>query len=924
MTGQTISHYRILEKLGQGGMGEVWKAEDTRLGRTVALKFLKHEYTERFEREARAISALNHPNICTLHDVGEHNGEPYLVMEYVEGRPIQGPLPLDQLLEYAIQIAGALESAHSKGIVHRDIKPANVLLTPEGQVKILDFGLAKFAQAGHTETTQTMYAGTPAYMSPEQAQGEELDARTDLYSFGILLHEMATGARPSPSAHYALPPELAHIVQKALESDRSVRYQHAADIRADLKRLKRDTESHPGVAPKPRRRVLWPAVAAVMVLAVLGLWFWRGRTVAPSGRSRAIAVLYFRNLSQDRGLDWLDSGLCEMLTTNLSQVKGMDVLSTERIAAILQRMGKKELNAGLAPEVARTAGAAAFVTGALLRVGADRLRLDVRVQDVSGGQILFSEKVEGENLDAVFKMVDSLTARMAERFLPSRALPAKAPALEEVATSNVEAYRHYQLGVDFRRGQEFAQALKELEEAVRLDPQFALAWFEITFCYTNFGERRKTSEVLEKLGGMESRLPRKSQLLVQGVRALNGYDWEGAGRITEALLAEFPRESLARLNLAWAHRSRDRFDLAAEVNREGVKLDSNDYYLWNQLAYDHAITGDLAAALEVNDRCRVLQPNSPIPPADRADLFFIAGRGEEAIQACHESLELGPAASDYWCRYMLAVVYADQRRFSLAESALREYGRLSKDPLILFFEAYLEEARARLDTAKELYRKAVAQLAAAKRYDAAGQALMALAHVSQVQGDSASALAFARQQKLDGEEYQPISFLEAVAGDSGGAERSLRKYGSACPWVTPAGLQIFRARNRLAAALQRSDGQASRVSASRLPILPETWMPFYEAQGAVLGKDYGSAEHLLRRTMVLHAWLPTTYRWRNAGSPLVTLLCHFYLGQVYEATGKREQAISEYREFLSPFEGSATRLPQIADARAALKRLGAS
>ena len=156
MTGQTISHYRILEKLGQGGMGEVWKAEDTRLGRTVALKFLKHEYTERFEREARAISALNHPNICTLHDVGEHNGEPYLVMEYVEGRPIQGPLPLDQLLEYAIQIAGALESAHSKGILHRDIKLANIFVAQSGHAKILDFGLAKFARAGHTETTQTM------------------------------------------------------------------------------------------------------------------------------------------------------------------------------------------------------------------------------------------------------------------------------------------------------------------------------------------------------------------------------------------------------------------------------------------------------------------------------------------------------------------------------------------------------------------------------------------------------------------------------------------------------------------------------------------------------------------------------------------------------------------------------------------------
>jgi serine/threonine protein kinase len=228
VTGETISHYRILEKLGQGGMGEVWKAEDTRLGRTVALKFLKHEYTERFEREARAISALNHPNICTLHDVGEHNGEPYLVMECIEGKPIKGPLPLDQVLDYAIQIADALDVAHGKGILHRDIKPGNILLTPRGQVKILDFGLARLTGAKAVETTQTLYAGTPAYMSPEQAHGDQLDARTDLYSVGVMLHEMATGARPFQADARPLPAELKPIIDKALEQDRQMRYQSAA------------------------------------------------------------------------------------------------------------------------------------------------------------------------------------------------------------------------------------------------------------------------------------------------------------------------------------------------------------------------------------------------------------------------------------------------------------------------------------------------------------------------------------------------------------------------------------------------------------------------------------------------------------------------------------------------------------------------
>jgi len=757
--------------------------------------------------------------------------------------------------------------------------------------------------------------GTIAYMSPEQARGEELDARTDLFSFGAVLDELA-GGRP--------PAGLAEIIGKALERDREARYQSAVEMRADLKRLKRDTESQPTVptTPRPTRRWLWPVIATAVLLGVLGLWLWRSRVSAPPARSKAIAVLYFTNLSQDRALDWLDRGLTEMLTTNLSQVKGMDVLSTERIAAVLDRMGKKELTPKTAPDVARNAGAAAFVTGTLLRVGQNRLRLDVRAQDSASGQVLLSEKVEGENIDAVFKMVDSLTARMAERFLPSGRLPGETPALEEVTTSNVEAYRHYQAGVNSSRGQEFGQALKEFEEAVRLDPQFALAWLEMVFCHTMLGENRKASALLQRLSGMESRLPRRSQLLAQGARAADGYDWEETERIHEALLAEFPREPLARMRLAWAYWARDRFDLAAEVLREGVRLDPNDHFLWNQLSYPTAVNGNLTAALEANDRCRALLPNNAVPLADRADLYFIAGRSEEAIQACHESLELGPAAANYWCRYFLATVYAEQRKFSLAESALQEYGRLSKDPLILFFAAHLEESRGRPEAARELYRKAVAQLAGAGRYDAAGQALLAVAHVSQVLGDSASAVAFARQQKLEGEEHLAISFVEAAQGDSAASERSLQKYGAACPWLTPAGLQIFRARNQMAAALQRNDGQAARVSASRLPLLPETWMTYYEARGALLRKDYVSAEQLLRRTLVLHRWFATTWRWHHIRSPLVMLLCHFHLGQVYEATGKREQAVSEYREFLSAFEGSATRLPQIAEARAALKRLG--
>jgi tetratricopeptide (TPR) repeat protein len=316
-------------------------------------------------------------------------------------------------------------------------------------------------------------------------------------------------------------------------------------------------------------------------------------------------------------------------------------------------------------------------------------------------------------------------------------------------------------------------------------------------------------------------------------------------------------------------------------------------------------------------------PGAPVPPASRGALYFIAGRPEEAVAALQKSLELEREAMDFQARRVLAFVYADQKKFSLAESTLQECGRLSKDPRKLFFEGHLEEARGRPEAARDLYRKAVVEEVRANRNERAGQALMALARISQVLGESATALVFARQQRLEGAEHLAISFLVAVEGDMAGAERSLRNYAAACPWLTPAGIQIFRARNQMAAALQRNDGLAARASASRYPILPEPWMLFDAARAALLVKDYGSVEHLLRRTQFVHRWLLATIQRGHIRSPLVVLLCHFYLAQVHEATSKREQAVNEYRRFLSPFEASATRLPQITEARAALKRLGA-
>jgi len=604
-------------------------------------------------------------------------------------------------------------------------------------------------------------------------------------------------------------------------------------------------------------------------------------------------------------------------------VPGMDVLSTERIASVLGRMGKKEMSPGLALEVARNAGANAFISGALMRVGPTRLRLDVRAQDSAGGQILFSEKVEGEDVSAVFTMIDSLTAHIARRFLPATSVPEKLPAIEEAATSNLEAYRHYQLGHDYSRRFLTQEAIREYEEAVRLDPQFALAYVELSSAYGFVGDLSKAQLLRDKIEPIESRLPRKDRLAYQAQKADRAGDREAARRTREALLAEFPRESLVRAFLAYSLVGENQAERAISVYQEGLRLDPKDHYLWNMLSYTQAWAGDLSAALEANDQYLALLPGDPNPWDSRGDVLYWFARHEKAIAAYRKVLELKPDFQDHQEFVKLAIAYADERKFTLAESALQEYGRRASALGRLYlpiFQGQLEEARGQLEAAQDSYRKAVVQFARAGQNQRAGGALQSFARISILLGESAAALAFARQQKLGGEECLAVAFLEASLGDQAAAERSIQRYGTTHPWVGPRGLENRRARIDMQAALLQNDPQAVLTAAARLPDLNESPLLLIRARAHLLLKDYATAEQLLRRALTAERHIGTPAALRSR-SPLLEMLCHFYLGQVHEATGKREQAVNEYQEFLSHFEGSSTRLPQVAEARAALKRL---
>jgi len=954
-------------------MGVVYKAQDLKLDRVVALKFLPEHLTadevekERFIHEAKAASSLNHPNVTTIHEIDEHDGQLFIVMEYCPGESLKDliegeKLTLKKTLEIAVQICEGLTAAHRKDVVHRDIKSDNIMVTPEGRVKIMDFGLAKLKGATKLTTTGSTL-GTVSYMSPEQAQAMEVDGRSDIFSFGVVLYEMITGHLPFKGDHEAAviysivneTPEplarykagvsegLQRIVEKALTKDREERYQHIDGVLADLRHERRMLEPATAARVPSEVKVARPKkvhlsvimLAAIIVLAVLLFFIIKSFEVKIGPQQEAVAqensmaIMYFENMADPQDSDRYAKMITSLLITDLSESQYLRVVSRQRLYDILKALGKEDLKVidqTVASEVAQKAGAGWILTGDILQTEPNII-LTADISDAATGRVLATQRVTGEAGEDLFAVVDKLSAEIkGDLSLPAQAQKELDRSVADVTTHSPEAYRYYLEGVDYVYKFYFTEAEKSFHKALEYDSTFAMAYYRIA---TIISPDAKAKKLVAKALKYSGKVSQKERKYIKSLDALLSGDSPQAISELESILEQYPDEKMAHswLGIIYNNFLSD-YKKAVHHLEKSVEIDSLYKFSYNLLAYAYNSLGDFERSIWAINKYISLAPDEANPYDSRADLYSYNGKIDQAIESYKKALEIKP--DFHMSRGKLGHMYLFKQEYTVAESYYQKLASSDEKPIRSKGRAFLALIplyQGKFDEALKILDYGIAADRMEQSIDWQEDKHFLKATVYREKKDMKNALAELEKTIEISIEASPdytnlwrtyyVQFL-AQAGDFKKAAEVAEILKERIEDTDITGqFYYWCAMAYVEQSMNNPEGALAYFeNLDDLNIITRFYFRYVLARMHLESGRLAESVEKFERALL-------RYSRSRALDAIASVKAHYYLGQAYERSGWTEKAIEQYETFLDIWKDADEGIEEIEDARERVERLRA-